>query len=278
LLLALTQYGEVAATQAKEPVKISAILANDSLQALAGSANLLQQVDIPLASKGAQLQQDTKLPLFYSLTESGFDQQSATLPEVKQGLEIQREYLDVAGKPLEKIKVGEEFLVRLRLRTVDKDYLGQVAVVDLLPGGVEPVINRVVSPTVAEADTTEAAANEDAAENTEAEGETEAGSESEGESDEAANQGSNEPANTVPYVAGFSGEPGQSTWQAEFADLRDDRLVIYGSLTKDMVTFTYRVRATNTGTYQTPAAYAEAMYQQNIFARSKASKFSVVKP
>lgn len=280
LLLALTQYGEVATTQAKEPVKISAILANDSLQALAGSDNLLQQVDIPLASKGAQLQQDTKLPLFYSLTESGFDQQSATLPEVKQGLEIQREYLDVSGKPLEKIKVGEEFLVRLRLRTVEKDYLGQVAVVDLLPGGVEPVINRVVSPTVAETNTTEPAANEDTAENTEAEGENEAGSEGEGEgeSDEVANQGSTEPANTVPYVAGFSGEPGQSTWQAEFADLRDDRLVIYGSLTKDMVTFTYRVRATNTGTYQTPAAYAEAMYQQNIFARSKASKFSVVKP
>ncbi len=279
-LLALTQYGEVATGQAKAPVKLSTILANDALQALAGSANLLQKADIPLNSKGVQLNQDTKLPLFYSLVERGFDQQSASLPEVKQGLEIQREYLDLTGKPLEQIKVGEEFLVRLRLRTVDKSYLNQVAVVDLLPGGVEPVINRVVLPTPVQASEEnsepEASENEEA---TEGEGGEEgAENEGEGEGEAEAPAGNNEPAPTVPFIPGFSGEPGQSTWQAEFADLRDDRVVIYGYLTKDMVTFTYRVRATNAGLYQTPAAYAEAMYQPNLFARSKASKFKIVKP
>jgi uncharacterized protein YfaS (alpha-2-macroglobulin family) len=277
--LALTQYGEVAAKQAASPAKLSAILANDTLQAFAASANLLQQVDVPKGSKGVQLNQDTKLPLFYSLVESGFDQQSATLPEVKQGMEIQREYLDVKGQPLEKIKVGEEFLVRLRLRAVDKDYLGQIAVVDLLPGGVEPVINRVVLPTPEQV--TEET-SEEGGEYAEAEGNGEGDSEGSGDYAEGEGEGetagSTEPAATVPFIPGFSGEPGQSTWRAEFADLRDDRVVVYGSLTKDMVTFTYRVRATNTGLYQTPAAYAEAMYQPNIFARSKASKFSVVKP
>jgi uncharacterized protein YfaS (alpha-2-macroglobulin family) len=283
LLLALTQYGEVATSQAKLPVKINAILANDALQALATGPNLLQQVDVPKASKGVQVQQDTKLPLFYSLVESGFDQQSATLPEVKQGLEIQREYLDLTGKPLEKVKVGDEFLVRLRLRTVDKAYLSQVAVVDLLPGGVEPVINRVVLPTpvqaTPEASEEPASESEEGSENAEAEGDGEAVAEGENEGDEIAEAtGSTEAAPTISFIPGFSGEPGQSTWQAEFADLRDDRVVIYGTLTKDMVTFTYRVRASNTGLYQTPAAYAEAMYQPNLFARSKASKFSVVKP
>jgi len=274
LLLALTQYGEVAAKQAASPAKLSAILANDTLQAFAASANLLQQVDVPKGSKGVQLNQDTKLPLFYSLVESGFDQQSAALPEVKQGLEIQREYLDVKGQPLEKIKVGEEFLVRLRLRAVDKDYINQIAVVDLLPGGVEPVINRVVLPTP-----------EQAAEQASEEGDSEASGDGEGDVNEGDSNegdvqtaGNPEPVASSPFIPGFSGEPGQSTWHAEFADLRDDRVVVYGSLTKDMVTFTYRVRATNTGLYQTPAAYAEAMYQPNIFARSKASKFSVVKP
>jgi len=278
LLLGLTQYGEVAANQAKIPVKINAIMANDSLQALVSSPNLLQQVDIPKATKGVQVQQDTKLPLFYSLVESGFDQQSASLPEEKQGLEIQREYLDLTGKPLEKVKVGEEFLVRLRLRAVDKDYIDQVAVVDLLPGGVEPVINRVVLPPVA-APATEPESNE---ENTANGDENVEGGENETEADTESAEGdavgSTEPATTVPFIPGFSGEPGQSTWQAEFADLRDDRVVIYGGLTKNMVTFTYRVRASNTGSYQTPAAYAEAMYQPKVFARGKASKFSVVKP
>jgi uncharacterized protein YfaS (alpha-2-macroglobulin family) len=282
LLLALTQYGEVAATQAKMPVKLNAIMSNDALQALASSPNLLQQADIPKTSKGVQVQQDTKLPLFYSLVESGFDQQSAALPEVKQGLEIQREYLDLTGKPVEKVKVGDEFLVRLRLRTVDKDYINQVAVVDLLPGGVEPVINRVVLPTVVAPtapETSEDTAtneNDGAVDNTE--GESGGEGEGDGESNQGNTSGSTESAATVPFIPGFSGEPGQSTWQAEFADLRDDRVVIYGTLSKDMVTFTYRVQASNTGLYQTPAAYAEAMYQPNLFARSKASKFSVVKP
>jgi len=275
LLLALTQYGETANTQVKMPVKISSILPNDSLQPLPGSPNLLQQVDIAIGSKGVQLQQDTKLPLFYSLTESGFDQQSANLPEVKQGLEIQREYLDLTGKPLEKVKVGDEFLVRLRLRTLNKDYLGQVAVVDLLPGGVEPVINRALA-----AANPQTAAHDDEGSDENAEGENDEGDvESESENDYTEESSdSTEPAATVGFVPGFSGEPGQSTWNAQFADLRDDRLVIYGSLTKDMVTFTYRVRATNTGLYQTPAAYAEAMYQPNVFSRSKPSKFNVVKP
>jgi len=281
LLLALTQYGEVATSQAKTPVKLNAILQNDTLQALVGSASLLQQVNIPNGSKGVAMQQDTQLPLFYSLTESGFDQQSANLPEVKQGVEIQRDYLDLHGKPLEKVTVGDEFLVRLRLRAVDNNYLAQIAVVDLLPGGVEPVINRAPAPAATQAsDNNEPAANEEA--NTEtAEGEGDgntAEGENEAAADDSAMANNSEPADTAPVVAGFSGEPGQSTWQADFADLRDDRLVIYGSLTKDMVTFTYRVRATNTGSYQTPAAYAEAMYKPSLYARSKPSRFSVVKP
>ena len=135
-------------------------------------------------------------------------------------------------------------------------------------------------PTSAPAPRENVAAESDPSnENAEGEGEYQGEGETEdaGES-QAEPTGSTEPAATVQFIPGFNGEPGQSTWQAEFADLRDDRVVVYGSLTKDMVTFTYRVRATNTGLYQTPAAYAEAMYQPNVFARTKASRFSVVKP
>lgn len=277
LLLALTEYGEAARTQAKAPVSLSLIQANNSLQALASSATtLIQHSDIPNGVKGVELAQDSQLPMFYSLTESGFDKQSASLPEVKDGIEIQREYLDLNGKPLEKVSLGDEFLVRLRLRSIARNYLYQVAVVDLLPGGVEPVINRAPAPSTQASHDAEPAVNEAAA-NAEGEGEAmDAGEGEEGMSEEAPR--SSEPAPVVEGVPGFGGEPGQSTWQAQFADLRDDRLVIYGDLTKDMVTFTYRVRATNAGSYQTPAAYVEAMYEPKLFARSKPSRFSVVKP
>jgi uncharacterized protein YfaS (alpha-2-macroglobulin family) len=175
-------------------------------------------------------------------------------------LEIQREYLSIEGNTLDSVTLGEEFLVRLRLRATGNEYLNQIAVVDLLPGGVEPVISRP-----------QASANTQGTQNDESAGEGE-------ESEEGDSQENSAPANTSPLVAGFSGEPGQSTWHAEFADLRDDRLVIYGGLSQDMVTFTYRVRATNAGNYQTPAAYAEAMYKPTFFARSTASKFKIVKP
>ena len=41
-----------------------------------------------------------------------------------------------------RVTVGQEFLVRLRLRATRRDRQPQIAVVDLLPGGVEPVLER----------------------------------------------------------------------------------------------------------------------------------------
>ncbi|MCL1979586.1 MAG: alpha-2-macroglobulin family protein, partial [Proteobacteria bacterium] len=79
---------------------------------------------------------------FYQLTEAGFDRQPPP-GRLTQGLEIQREYIDANGKPLERVKVGDEFTVRLTLRAsdagADPSY-SEIAIVDLLPGGVEPVV------------------------------------------------------------------------------------------------------------------------------------------
>jgi len=44
------------------------------------------------------------------------------------------------------VKVGQEFWVRLRVRTTQRDRLSQIAVVDLLPGGVEPTLDRQLGP------------------------------------------------------------------------------------------------------------------------------------
>ncbi len=51
--------------------------------------------------------------------------------------------------------MGDEFLVRLRLRATDRDQVQQVAVVDLLPGGVEPVYNLPPEPEAASTDDSE---------------------------------------------------------------------------------------------------------------------------
>jgi alpha-2-macroglobulin len=296
LLLALTQYGEAAKAQSKAPLKLSAILQNGSAQAFPFAEGLLQMVAVPKGSKSVQIQQDNPLALFYSLTESGFDRQGTATAEVKNGLEIQREFLDLTGHSIEKVTVGQEFLVRLRLRAIDQANIDQVAVVDMLPGGIEPVINRLVSPQV---EGNESGDNSDSAhESTEEESTEEESTEEESTGEESTDEGAAEVATAVNndgaagnnngavsqalgediFIAGFSGEPRRSTWHADFADLRDDRVVIYGSLSRDMVTFTYRVRATNTGEYQVPAAYAEAMYNPAYFTRAKPGHLSIVKP
>ena len=59
---------------------------------------------------------------------------------MNEGVEVIREFLDLKGNAVGKVKVGEEFLIRVRLRATKRDRVAQIAVVDLLPGGTEAVI------------------------------------------------------------------------------------------------------------------------------------------
>ena len=51
-----------------------------------------------------------------------------------------------------------------------------------------------------------------------------------------------------------------STWQPQFADVREDRVVIYGTATTDVREFVYRIKASNAGRFIAPPACGESMY------------------
>ena len=74
------------------------------------------------------------------------------------------------------------------------------------------------------------------------------------------------------------GEGGDTNWRPEYADIRDDRVVLYGTLLREIGTFIYRVRATNAGAYNVPPPFAEGMYDRRLLARGSASLLQVVKP
>ena len=179
---------------------------------------------------------------YHVVSESGFDR-NPPAAEVRQGVEITREFLDLKGNPLARARVGEEFLVRLRLRATQRDRLPQIAVVDLLPGGVEAVLE--LQPP---ADTSAAGVD---------------------------------PAFGARR-AGFSalpvGLPDKSTWSPSHVDVRDDRIVLYGDATRDAAAFVYRVRATSAGVFQAPPAFAEGMYNRSVTGLGLAGKLEVVKP
>src|SRR5262245_34745095 len=239
-LLALDAYAKVAAGAGK--LGISEIAKDGKERVLVLPAGSMPKIAIAEGVDKVQFTKDGPMLGYYVVNESGFDR-NPPATDIKQGIEIVREFIDATGNPITQPKVGEEFLVRLRLRATQRDRLFQIAVVDLLPGGVEPVLE--LQPP---ADTSNAGVD---------------------------------PAFGRRPV-GFSrlpiGLPDKSNWSPYHIDVRDDRVVLYGDATKDAATFVYRVRATNAGVFQTPPAFAEGMYNRTVAGVGSAGKLEIVKP
>jgi uncharacterized protein YfaS (alpha-2-macroglobulin family) len=100
---------------------------------------------VPQGIASVQFTKEGPLAAYYSVNESGFDR-NPPAAEVSRDLEVIHEFLDMKGNVTAKVQVGEEFWVRLRLRTTNRDRVSQIAVVDLLPGGVEPTLDRQAGP------------------------------------------------------------------------------------------------------------------------------------
>jgi len=233
-LLALDAYAKAATANVK--LGIAEIAKDGRQQALAVTAGAIPKAAIPADAAKVVFSKEGPLAAYFSLNESGFDR---TLPPaaISQGIEIFREFLDLKGNAVTQVKVGAEFLVRLRVRATKRDRVPQIAIVDLLPGGTEAVLE--LRPP-ADSSTPEAP------------------------------------------VAGFGalpiGVPDKSNWVPQHIDLRDDRLILYGDATKDAGTFVYRARATNSGVYQSPPAFAEGLYDRKVTGMSVAGKLEIVKP
>jgi uncharacterized repeat protein (TIGR01451 family) len=67
-----------------------------------------------------------------------------------------------------------------------------------------------------------------------------------------------------------------SDWSGfDYADVREDRLLAFGSVTGNETEIRYRIKATNHGTYAVPPVQAEAMYHQKIRARGVSGTLTV---
>jgi uncharacterized protein YfaS (alpha-2-macroglobulin family) len=201
------------------------------------------RAEVPFGTERLLLSKQGELPGFYLLSEAGFDRGNLDQP-LREGMEISRDYLGLDGKPLEKLAVGDEFLVRLRLRASDRNSYAQVALVDLLPGGAEPVYHN---PLPAE--------------------------ESSADEENYDEEGDNEPRWQSPL-----GEQPGSDWQLEHVDVRDDRVVAYGGVEGAIRTLVYRARAVNAGSFVTPPPYAEGIYERRLQARGSSGTLEIVQP
>ena len=261
-VLALDAYASAAATGGAPKFGATANLADHSQQSLALPAGLFPATEVPATARTLDFSSDSPLRSYYLVNQSGFDRQPPT-QAISKGLEITREFLTADGKSVSKVKVGDEVTVHIRFRALDHATLEDAVLVDMLPGGFDLVIPGTPPGAQALLRSSGDAAGEGQSEG-QSEGEDGSGMGADGEGDQ---QGC-----TCQFLLSRPrGFP-------DFADLREDRVVLYGSATDQVQEFSYRIKATNAGTFLVPAAFGEAMYHPQVKARSVTAQMVVERP
>lgn len=108
---------------------------------VAVSGDVFARASLPVSVDRLDISRAAPGGIYYATTESGFDVEMPT-DRLAEGIEVERVYLDDDGDPVERIRVGDELTVRLRVRS-KAGRIGNVAVTDLLPGGFEILTETV---------------------------------------------------------------------------------------------------------------------------------------
>ena len=65
------------------------------------------------------------------------------------------------------------------------------------------------------------------------------------------------------------------TWTPEHTEIREDRLIFYGTVSPKVQEVSYSLRAINKGSFTVPPLYGESMYDRTIFGVSPQEPFVV---
>jgi uncharacterized protein YfaS (alpha-2-macroglobulin family) len=142
--MALGAYAEHEKIKAYAPLSVTEIDKNNAKIGMVNKA--LEKLKLNEATKQVLIHNPEKQNYFYQLTQTGFDK---NLPDksITQGMEIVREYRDKQGNAINTVSLGDEIEVHIQIRTTDKAYINNIAILDLLPGGFEVVRNSINSVT-----------------------------------------------------------------------------------------------------------------------------------
>ncbi|MEQ1879253.1 MAG: hypothetical protein ABL958_21640, partial [Bdellovibrionia bacterium] len=227
---------------------IDEVDANGKVTPLKLEPKAMAYADFSDGAKKLQFRVPEKLPAFYYIMQSGFDSGMPSA-EKKAGIEVGREYVDVkSGNPVKSVKIGEEIRVRLRVRATGNTQVAQVAIVDLYPGGFEPVLKG-------EEEFSPPPANDDLPqkdESYEGEGDYEGeipppGDDYEGEGGERAQ------FDIFKWLLPAQAHAdGLSSFVPFETDQREDRMVLYGDFSPELHEYEYKLKAVNKGTFVVP--------------------------
>jgi len=203
-LMAVNSYLKAVPTADTGKFAILEILKDNQRRQLTPAGATLFSVPFNADAAKIRLENGDNLNLFYQITAAGFDKE---LPkaEIKNGIEVYREFFDESGRSVTSVKVGDIVTVKLNFRSLTNKEYNDVAIVDLTPAGLESEIDSIR-------------------------------------------------------------EDSRGGWTPDYVDIREDRIVLYGTVTSRVNSFTYRARAVNSGSFTTPPLFAEAMYDKSVWA------------
>lgn len=247
-ILALDAYATASTAGAGPRFAIEATLADGNRQALTLPDGLFPKVAFPERTRSLAFSTGGDLRAFYLVNESGFDRAPPT-QAIAQQLEITREFLGTDGKPVASVKLGDEVTVRVKFRAIGRAGIDDLVLVDLLPGGFDLVL-----PNAAPADQPVLSALPGRRPL------------SDGDLEESGARRSG--CLCLWLVNRPNGFP-------DFADLREDRVVVYGRASDSIQEYSYRIKATNAGSYVVPPAFGMSMYEPQVRARGVAGRIGV---
>ena len=252
-ILALDAYVTATGPVAAGHFTVTESLKDGTQHVLGLPGGTFPEADVSAAAQKIGFASDAAVAAFYLLSQAGFDR---TIPAkaFSQGLEVLREYTDKNGKTLTTVTLGDELQVHLKFRALGSEPIADVALVDLLPGGFEVVENASpqsqVTSYVRRRPTNQG--------------------EGEGEGGEGESEGEGE-----SWTPTFGEAVG---WSPEYAEVREDRVNVYGVADAAAHEFVYTVKATAVGSFAVPPAYGEGMYDRRVRAWSQPGRIVVKRP
>ena len=132
-------------------IVIKQLNSNDehNIRIISEVSGLLAQGGFDKDAKVINVEKGSDLPAWYVAQQSGFDRDTPTTP-IKEGIEVVREYFDEQGNPVSEVKLGQEVIVLVKIRSTSENTVGDAVIVDLLPGGFEHVAPEDISIEVPE--------------------------------------------------------------------------------------------------------------------------------
>ncbi|QWT19396.1 alpha-2-macroglobulin family protein [Bacillus sp. NP157] len=254
VILALDAWAKDGGTPSK--LSIGSVAKDGAVTSIGAAHGVLLSATFPATAQRLRLVNDSDATAWYGVAQAGFDRVPSAQVR-KDGLEITRSYTDTKGNPVTTVGVGDEVDVHVRIRATTGDGVPDIAITDLLPGGFEPALDTSAPATPddqAAASTDEATSDSDANESDE-------GTEGDANGDGADAADGDADADATPAWHSPIGNP-ESTWKPEYADVREDRVVVYGFASSDVQEFIYRIKATNAGKFMIPPAQVESLYDR----------------